>query len=112
MPINIFSVQNDFSISFFKDKTIQLCFHRIFTFFNCYDSEYFAGRFSAKESYGKALGTGIGKEVSFQGVEILNDALGNPYVNSHPKQDELIAHVSISHTDTCVMTEVILESKK
>ena len=53
--------------------------------------EYLAGRFSAKESYGKALGTGIGKEVSFQGV---------------------IAHVSISHTDTCVMTEVILESKK
>ena len=74
--------------------------------------EYLAGRFSAKESYGKALGTGIGKEASFQGIEILNDALGNPYVNSHPKQDELIAHVSISHTDTCVMTEVILESKK
>ena len=74
--------------------------------------EYLAGRFSAKESYGKALGSGIGKEASFQGIEILNDALGNPYVNSHPKQDELIAHVSISHTDTCVMTEVILESKK
>lgn len=73
--------------------------------------EYLAGRFSAKESYGKALGTGIGRMAPFQGIEILNDSLGNPYVSFHPKQDELVAHVSISHTDTCVMTEVILESQ-
>ena len=33
--------------------------------------EFLAGRFSAKEAYSKALGTGIGKKVSFKDLEIL-----------------------------------------
>lgn len=38
-----------------------------------------AGRFSAKEAIAKALGTGLGKSVSFLDIEILNDELGRPY---------------------------------
>ena len=60
--------------------------------------EFLAGRFSAKESYSKALGTGIGKAVNFKDLEIIDN-------------EELNAFVSISHTDELVMTEVILEKK-
>ena len=38
-----------------------------------------AGRFSAKEAIAKALGTGLGKSVSFLDIEILNDELGRPF---------------------------------
>ncbi|NGX51179.1 MAG: Holo-[acyl-carrier-protein] synthase [Chlamydiae bacterium] len=38
-----------------------------------------AGRFSAKEAIAKALGTGLGKSVSFLDIEILNDDLGRPF---------------------------------
>ncbi|MDN7146003.1 holo-ACP synthase [Liquorilactobacillus mali] len=73
-------------------------------------NEYLAGRFSAKESYSKAYGTGIGKQVSFQEVEILNDEKsGRPIITKQPLKNGK-AHISISHTDKLVMTEVIIES--
>ena len=43
--------------------------------------EYLTGRWSAKEAFSKAMGTGIGP-VGFQGLEILNDAQGAPYFPS------------------------------
>ena len=48
--------------------------------------EFLAGRFAAKEAYAKALGTGIGQHVSFQDIEVLNDASGNQslYANGTP----------------------------
>ena len=73
--------------------------------------EVLAGRFSAKESYSKALGTGIGKAVNFKDLEIIDNELGKPELRRHPRQRELNAFVSISHTDELVMTEVILEKK-
>ncbi|MCV6615972.1 MAG: holo-ACP synthase [Cellvibrionaceae bacterium] len=41
---------------------------------------YFAKRFAAKEAVGKALGSGIGQGVSWQEIEIGNDAIGAPVV--------------------------------
>ena len=73
--------------------------------------EFLAGRFSAKESYSKALGTGIGHAVNFTYLEIIDNEFGKPEFIKHPKQNELQALVSISHTDNLVMTEVILEKK-
>lgn len=35
--------------------------------------EFLAGRFAAKEAFSKAYGTGIGKELSFQDIEIGKD---------------------------------------
>lgn len=67
--------------------------------------EYLAGRFSVKESYAKAYGTGLG-QVPLHAVETLNDEQGRPVVTG-PFSG--IAHVSISHTDSLVFTEVILE---
>ncbi|GEO74888.1 4-phosphopantetheinyl transferase [Levilactobacillus namurensis DSM 19117] len=69
--------------------------------------EFLAGRWSVKESYGKALGTGIGKAFGFQDLEVRDNAVGRPEVRRQPFRG--IAHVSISHTATVVMTQVILE---
>lgn len=72
-------------------------------------SQYIAGRFSAKESYSKALGTGIGKEFNFQDISILNDEHGKPYIKGEIGTNK--CHISISHTDELVFTEVIIEVK-
>ncbi|HIW71620.1 MAG TPA: holo-ACP synthase [Candidatus Levilactobacillus faecigallinarum] len=69
--------------------------------------EFLAGRWSVKESYGKALGTGIGADFGFQDLEVRDNPAGRPIVNRQPFGG--IAHVSISHTATVVMTQVILE---
>lgn len=44
---------------------------------------FLAKRFAAKEAVAKALGTGIGRGVSFQHIEILNTAAGLPQVTLH-----------------------------
>lgn len=69
--------------------------------------EFLAGRFACKEAYSKALGTGIGKYVSFQDLSILNDEFGAPYFAKHP--DEYNIYVSIAHTDIIATAYVILE---
>lgn len=43
-------------------------------------SAYLAKRFAAKEAIGKALGTGIGHGVSFQDINVMNNAKGAPEV--------------------------------
>lgn len=71
--------------------------------------EYLAGRFSLKEAFAKALGTGIGRTVGFQDVEIIDDAFGKPVVTRSPFSGRTLA--SVSHTATLVMTEIILEKE-
>ncbi|BDR58326.1 holo-ACP synthase [Xylocopilactobacillus apicola] len=70
--------------------------------------EFLGGRFSAKESYAKAFGTGLGS-VGFQDLAILNQANGHPFFLYHPFKG--VGYISISHTNELVMTEVILEEK-
>ena len=45
--------------------------------------EYLAGRWSAKEAFSKAMGTGIGK-LTFQDLEVLNNERGAPYFSQAP----------------------------
>lgn len=68
--------------------------------------EYLAGRWSAKEAFSKAMGTGIGK-LSFQDLEILNNERGAPYFSKSPFSGKV--WLSISHTDQFVTASVILE---
>ncbi|TFB13230.1 holo-ACP synthase [Filobacillus milosensis] len=70
--------------------------------------EFLAGRFAVKEAYSKAVGTGIGKHLSFQSIEIISNDLGQPviYVNS---KEQVGAHVSISHSKQYAIAQVILE---
>lgn len=70
--------------------------------------EFLAGRFSAKESFSKAWGTGIGV-ISFQDLSILNDHRGRPYVEQQIYPGKV--WISISHTFDYVLTEVILEKR-
>ena len=44
----------------------------------CKSLQQIADRFAAKEAIVKALGTGFGKEVGFQDIEIKNDEKGKP----------------------------------
>ena len=68
--------------------------------------EYLAGRWSAKEAFSKAMGTGIGK-LGFQDLEVLNNERGAPYFSQAPFSGKI--WLSISHTDQFVTASVILE---
>ncbi|WP_281346939.1 alanine racemase [Weissella coleopterorum] len=75
-----------------------------------HQAEFLAGRYAAKEAYSKALGTGLGAEVNWQQLEVLNDEHGKPYFKMHPRHNDLIVHLSISHSGNLVKTEVLLEN--
>ena len=68
--------------------------------------EYLAGRWSAKEAFSKAMGTGIGK-LGFQDLEVLHNERGAPYFSNSPFSGKV--WLSISHTDQFVTASVILE---
>ena len=58
-------------------------------------SQYFSGRFAAKEAVKKALSSyNIAARQSFKSIQILNSKSGKPYVLSQSKQN---INVSISH---------------
>lgn len=69
--------------------------------------EFLAGRFACKEAFSKAYGTGIGKEVTLQGIEVLKDEAGRPIVTKSPFEGNV--HVSITHTDQVAMAQIVLE---
>lgn len=69
--------------------------------------EYLGGRFSAKESFSKALGTGLGKKVSFKDIETLQNEFGQPIMTSTKFSGKIL--VSISHEKRYAITQVLLE---
>lgn len=69
--------------------------------------EYLAGRYAVKEAYSKALGTGIGAQISFKEINCLNDELGKPYL-----QNDCNALVSLSHTKHYATATVIIQTAK
>lgn len=70
-------------------------------------TEFLAGRFAAKEAFGKANGTGLGKACSFKDIEIRKDAKGKPMVYFQNKERGL---VSITHTKEYAAAQVLLQS--
>lgn len=69
--------------------------------------EFVAGRFSAKEAYSKALGTGIGKNASWQDITILNAPSGRPLIRVKGQKHAL--SVAITHSGDYVSTIVTIE---
>jgi holo-[acyl-carrier protein] synthase len=67
--------------------------------------EFLAGRFAAKEAFSKAFGTGIGKDLSFQDIEIGTDKNGKPII----LKPKTISHVSISHSKEYAVAQVVIE---
>ena len=77
---------------------------------------YCAKRFAAKEAFAKALGTGIGRVVSFQDLTVRNNENGKPYfIPSEKLRQYLVekkikqAHLSISDESQNAIAFVVLE---
>ncbi|WP_445490570.1 holo-ACP synthase [Niallia sp. 03133] len=68
--------------------------------------EYLAGRFAAKEAFSKAVGTGIGKELSFQDIEVEKDSYGKPMIVKPFHQG---VYLSITHSKEYAVAQVIIE---
>lgn len=69
--------------------------------------EYLGGRFSIKEAFSKAMGTGLGKSLGLQDVETLWDDWGHP-VTTSPKFSGKI-FPSITHDNHEIITLIVLE---
>lgn len=73
-------------------------------------ASFLAGRFSAKEAYSKALGTGIGTWLKFSDISILPDDWGAPRLVKGPVVQGV--ELSISHSrEYAVATVVIAQSR-
>ena len=78
---------------------------------------HFAGRFAAKESYVKALGTGFsgGIDALFQEIEVVRTASGRPEISVSGWAEKIAqkkkihySSVSISHASQYAVSSVIL----
>lgn len=79
-------------------------------------AESFAVRFAAKESFFKALGSGLRDGMALREVEVVNDELGKPVVSVFGKTAETVKekkirniHVSLSHTKEMAIAMIVLE---
>lgn len=68
--------------------------------------EFLAGRFAAKEAFSKAVGSGIGEELSFLHIETDSDERGKPYI-CKPFTEGV--HLSISHSRDYAVATVVIE---
>lgn len=78
-----------------------------------------AMRFSAKEAFAKALGTGIGKSVGWKDVEVRPDNLGKPEIRLSEKVEKLLNeqgiiswHISLTDDGAYGAAVVILEKRE
>ena len=96
-----------FLFRLFTDEELALCRRNADPIF-CY-----AGRFAAKEALAKALGTGIGPDLSWKDMEILADSRGKPVVrwgiDVFSRFGIQKTHLSISHTHTIAIAQAIVE---
>jgi holo-[acyl-carrier protein] synthase len=77
---------------------------------------FLAARFAGKEAISKAFGTGIGRQLGWQDMEIRRKDSGEPYVVLHGKGRTLlrkrggrIVHLSLSHTGRQAAAMAVLE---
>lgn len=80
--------------------------------------QHYAARFSAKEAFMKAIGTGWRFGIRFAEIDIVHDDLGRPYIRIYGKANDLLAdlqitkiHVSLSHLKELATAIVIIESE-
>lgn len=80
-------------------------------------ASYVAKRFAAKEAFAKAIGTGIGKVVSFQDLTVRNNEQGKPYIIVSEKlrlycinNNIKGAHLSLSDEKNQAVAFVVIET--
>lgn len=79
-------------------------------------AQHYALRFAAKESFLKALGTGLRDGISWKDMEVANDHLGKPELRLYRRALELFQEaglsscfLSMSHDAGCAVAMVVLE---
>jgi holo-[acyl-carrier protein] synthase len=79
-------------------------------------AQHYALRFAAKESFLKALGTGLRDGLSWKDMEVVNDPLGKPELQLYGRALELFSglgltscFLSLSHDAGCAVAMVVLE---
>ncbi|MGG0717835.1 holo-ACP synthase [Robertmurraya massiliosenegalensis] len=70
--------------------------------------EFLAGRFAAKEAFSKAVGSGIGENLSFLDIEVATDVKGKPIIQKPVSEG---VHLSISHSEEYAVAQVVIEKK-
>jgi len=77
---------------------------------------FLAARFAAKEAISKAFGTGIGRQLGWQDMEVGRKESGEPFVILHDGGQELLAErsgtnfcLSLSHTENYAAAVAVLE---
>jgi len=108
------AIQQDagFVDSIFTEEEISYCDNLKSKFQN------YAARFSAKEAFMKALGTGWRSGIRFNDIAVINDELGKPSFKINGIAKEFVLnfgitsmHLSISHTKELATAYVILEKE-
>jgi holo-[acyl-carrier protein] synthase len=81
-----------------------------------YKAQHYAARFTAKEAFFKALGTGWRDGMSWQEIGVLSDELGKPYIEVTGKTLEIFRrrgmesiHLSLTHTHEYAAAVVAIE---
>ncbi len=69
-------------------------------------SHFVAKRWAAKEAVAKAFGTGIGKEISFQDIEIKHNQAGVPQVKLSPHGEKIAATKNIKYWHLSISDEI------
>ena len=78
---------------------------------------YLGSRFSAKESFSKAIGLGMRMPMTWRACEILNHPSGQPYIRLHGAlaewfaQQGLQAHVTLSDESDYTVSFVVVETQ-
>jgi holo-[acyl-carrier protein] synthase len=78
---------------------------------------FLATRFSAKESFSKAIGLGLRMPMTWRSCEILNHPSGQPFIRLHGaladwfEARQLQAHVTLSDETDYVVSFVVIETQ-
>ena len=99
-----------FAERIFTDREIAYCESKFSK------AQHYAARFTAKEAFFKALGTGFRDGMGWQDVEVENDALGKPQLRlaavalaQFKKRKLKKALLSLSHTRDMAVALVVIE---
>jgi holo-[acyl-carrier protein] synthase len=115
--VEVKRIRNVDSLEKFADKILSL--DELEVFKSQIDEKkvtFLAKQFAAKEAVSKAMGTGIGKDIRFNQIEILRNSDGKPYLNHDGMITTIFndlgitkTHVSLSDEKKYVLAFVILE---
>ena len=105
--VEVERIKNLSSISKFAKKILSQKELNIFNSLNKDQKVYFLSKqFAAKEAISKALGTGIGHEISLKNIEILRDEKGKPFFNAINELSAYLSNLGITKTHVSLSDEI------